>query len=686
MDNLNALPPGYRLQEYEVVRVLGVGGFGITYLCFDHNLDQARAIKEYLPNDLAIRMGDNTVRWKATEAKDDFEAGLKSFLDEARRLARFKHDNIVNVHRSFSELGTAYIVMEYAEGETLASILDQKGTLTEKELKRILLPILNGLEEVHKVLIHRDIKPGNIIIRDVDDSPVLLDFGSARQAAGSKSKSMTAIVTAGFAPMEQYSTQGNQGPWTDVYALGCLCYRALTGEPPKEAPLRIRNDPVVPVSVVCKGKVDPGFLQAIDWALKVYEEERPQSVHAWREAILGGKIAESAASSVTKLAAKDGLGRDLENKGGGKKVSADLPSKRGPAVLIAAVVLMLVVAAYVIPLIQSRVSNDSGESIVESPLVPRDEASVTPVDTTPDPAEPGPTEPETTEPETAVAVVPDIPVVERAETIPPAIEQEPVVTEVIANVVPFPDVRRVGTVFRDQLADGTLGPIMVTVPAGQFRMGNSQGNGEADEEPAHEVYLSAAFAMAKYEVTFADYDKYANATGVALPFDGGFGRGAQPLINISWYDAVAYAAWLSAQTGEVYRLPSEAEWEYAGRAGSTSGYPWGGSVGEAMANCRGCASVSSNAPTPVGAFPPNAFGINDLQGNVWEWVQDCARDSYEGAPADGSVWIGDEICSRVLRGGSWSSSPNQLRSSYRNWYPPVEADDTVGFRLVREIE
>lgn len=661
-EHMLALPPGYRLQEYEILRVLGVGGFGITYLCFDHNLDQARAIKEYLPNDWAIRLPDNTVRWKATESKDDFEAGLKSFLDEARRLAKFKHDNIVKVHRSFSELGTAYIVMEYAEGETLSSMLDQKGTLSEKELKSVLLPILNGLEEVHKVLIHRDIKPGNIIIRDADDSPVLLDFGSARQAAGSKSKSMTAIVTAGFAPIEQYSTQGNQGPWTDIYALGCLCYRALSGEPPREAPLRIRNDPLVPLSQLCKGKADAHFLAAIDWAMKVYEEERPQDISTWRAALLEGKQAPTASSSPTAKAANSS--------------SATTPGKRSPVMMI---LLLLVVAG-------------AGAAFVLPPLLEpeQDSAVVTPDATietpativTPEPQDPPPAE---------VVVVPDpepeIP--DEPEPEPPQPRSEPntppQVTDVIANASPAPDVSNAGQVFRDSLIDSTLGPLMVTLPIGTYEMGNSRGNGEPDEEPAHPVVLASWFAMGKYEITFDDYAKFATATNRPMPEDAGWGRGKQPVLNVNWYDAAEYALWLSEQTGAIYRLPTEAEWEYAARAGSSSSYAWGGSVGEAMANCLGCTTSNRNATAPVGSFPVNAFGLHDMQGNVWEWVEDCARDSYLGAPVDGSAWSGDQVCSRILRGGSWQSSPNHLRSTYRNWYPAADKDNTTGFRLVREI-
>ena len=174
--------------------------------------------------------------------------------------------------------------MDYVEGEDLSAYLTRKGTLSEDELKGILYPLLDGLEVVHRAdFLHRDIKPGNIVLRK-DGSPVLLDFGAARQAIGAKSRSITSIVTPGYAPIEQYSSRGDQqGPWTDLYALGGVCYRALTGQVPDDAMDRVRDDPLIPVSQRCAGRVSGDFLSAIDEALSVDEGNRPQSVAAWRE-------------------------------------------------------------------------------------------------------------------------------------------------------------------------------------------------------------------------------------------------------------------------------------------------------------------------------------------------------------------------------------------------------------------
>ena len=283
-----ALPQGTRIGDFEFHRVLGHGGFGITYLGWNHALDIPVAIKEYLPSDLATRESDLSVVPQSSQATADFQWGLDRFIDEARILARFQHPNIVRVHHFFHANSTAYIVMEYAEGETLSAYLTRKGVLTESELKAILHPILDGLEEVHQAdFLHRDIKPGNIIIRDEDESPVLIDFGAARQAVGAKSRSVTSIVTPGYAPIEQYSTRGDQGPWTDIYALGGVCYRALTDDVPADATDRMRRDPLIPVSDRCRGQASHEFLAAIDHALQVDEDARPQSVSTWRDELKG---------------------------------------------------------------------------------------------------------------------------------------------------------------------------------------------------------------------------------------------------------------------------------------------------------------------------------------------------------------------------------------------------------------
>jgi formylglycine-generating enzyme required for sulfatase activity len=249
-----------------------------------------------------------------------------------------------------------------------------------------------------------------------------------------------------------------------------------------------------------------------------------------------------------------------------------------------------------------------------------------------------------------------------------------------------PQVLSAGKVFRDRLKIGREGPEMVVVGAGSFEMGALQGSGENDEVPIHTVRIRKSFAVGRFEVTFGEYDQFAKATNRQFPIDQGWGRGRQPVIFVSWQDAVEYTKWLSAQTGKRYRLPTEAEWEYAARGGQGTAYWWGQDWMKGMANCRDCGSPWDKKTAPVGSFKPNPFGLYDTAGNVWEWVEDCRHDNYSGAPADGSPWTSGGNCvRRMIRGGSWVNLPRYLRSSNRGRYYPDNREDFIGFRLVQEF-
>jgi formylglycine-generating enzyme required for sulfatase activity len=253
-----------------------------------------------------------------------------------------------------------------------------------------------------------------------------------------------------------------------------------------------------------------------------------------------------------------------------------------------------------------------------------------------------------------------------------------------------PDLRP-GQVFRDRMKNGTNVPEMVVIPAGRFRMGDIQGKGRKDEKPVHEVHIGKRFGMSRYEITFDQYDEFARATGRDLPDDEEFGRGRRPVIRVSWNDAGDYAAWLSQQTGKRYRLPTEAEWEYAARGGTETAYWWGDEMKPGFANCISCGTRPDNRQTaPVGSFKPNPFGLYDTAGNVGEWVQDCWHENYQGAPSDGSAWGKEDngdCDGRVHRGGAFRSvNKVNVRSSSRDMYRAGARPNHVGFRLVREIE
>ena len=286
----NSLQPGYKLHWYHIIKILGQGGFGITYLAHDTNLDQQVAIKEYLPTDLAVRENDISVHPVSEGHRESYEWGLERFISEARTLAKFKHHNIVRVLSVFTENNTAYMVMEYEHGEPMDALIKNRKTIEEEKLKSILMPMLDGLEQVHKEgFIHRDIKPPNIYIR-TDGSPVLLDFSSARQSLGIQTKTLTTMVSPGYAPFEQYTSKSDkQGPWTDIYGLGATLYRAVTGIGPtdamdrSEALLHTNKDVYVPASKIAHENYSEGFLAAIDHALLFKTDERPQSIGEWRK-------------------------------------------------------------------------------------------------------------------------------------------------------------------------------------------------------------------------------------------------------------------------------------------------------------------------------------------------------------------------------------------------------------------
>lgn len=279
-----ALPVGTDLFEFRIEQVLGHGGFGITYLATDTNLDEHVAIKEYMPSEIAVRTSDSTVRAKTRSDDQILEEGLNSFLEEARTLARCRHRNIVRVRRFFRLNGTAYIVLEYEYGQTLSQYLETLKMDNDK-LRDLLWGVLDGLDQVHALAtLHRDLKPSNIIVRP-DMSPVLIDFGAARNFQSRSSASVTAIATAGYSAPEQY-IGGQQGPWTDIYALGAVAYRIVSGTTPPDSLRRLRKDPLVPASSM-DVPYDSALLETIDWMLKVEESDRPISVDAVRDSLAG---------------------------------------------------------------------------------------------------------------------------------------------------------------------------------------------------------------------------------------------------------------------------------------------------------------------------------------------------------------------------------------------------------------
>ena len=317
MDNLLALPIGTELAgDYRIRQVLGAGGFGITYLAEETPLNRGVAIKEYFPSDFAAREGTTLVRSKSRSQDEDYRWGLERFIEEAQALATFDHANIVRVYRYFRQNNTGYMVLKLEEGRSFKAWLDGLNRRPQQsELDAIAGPLLQALETIHaRSFLHRDIAPDNIMIRP-DGTPVLIDFGSARREVANHMRNLSVLVKPGYSPVEQYAQDGRrQGPWSDIYALAATLYHAVTGKRPVDAPVRMQSDDLEPARTAAKGVYRLDFLGAIDAALRLPIEARPQSIAEWRPMLLETRAAKVPERKPAPAAKAAGRTRKLDGE------------------------------------------------------------------------------------------------------------------------------------------------------------------------------------------------------------------------------------------------------------------------------------------------------------------------------------------------------------------------------------
>ncbi|WP_017302979.1 bifunctional serine/threonine-protein kinase/formylglycine-generating enzyme family protein [Spirulina subsalsa] len=570
--------PGTKIfgDRYTIEKQIKKGGFGITYLVKDRQgrqwvlktlKDEVMTEAEYIPY------------------KEKF---LRDFDRETAKIAICRHRHIVEVENHFNHEGLPCMVMEYIQGQDLGDRVARGGVLSEEVALRYIRQVGAALNVMHeKGLLHRDIKPQNIMVRLPDDEAVLIDFGIAREFIPNLTQTHTFALTPCYAPIEQYDEQEHRGEFTDVYALAATLYYVLTGTLPPIATMRTRRD-----RLVIPKHWSAELRNAIKQGMAVEPDDRPRTVAAW-------------------LAL-------LPNSGGG------LPSFSFETVRV----------------------NDRGEIIQKIPGQAR--------------------------------------------------------------------------YYPQDLGDGVRLE-MVEIPGGTFLMGTEEAEierlckkydrkGFRRESPQHSVRVSP-FLMGKTPITQNQWRVVVERVGKIVrdlnPDPSHFKGGDRPVEKVSWYDAVEWCARLSKLTGKEYRLPSEAEWEYACRAGTTTPFAFGETITPDLVNYDGNYTFG-NAPkgeyrketTPVASFPPNGFGLYDCHGNVWEWCFDPFHDNYQGAPGDGRVWdenvndnryqkpstnlkvlLKESDSTFVLRGGSWFHYPVSCRSAYRNHYQRADVNFSLGFRV-----
>jgi formylglycine-generating enzyme required for sulfatase activity len=592
--------------RYKIIRLLGSGGFGQTYLAEDLDIPSNPKPKCVVKH-LRPQNRDPGV----------IQVAQNLFNREAEVLYRLGnlHNQIPKLFAHFQEGGEFYLVQEFIDGEDLSKEIFTGKCFEEDSVKQLLEEILEVLAVVHQQnIIHRDIKPANLMRRRHDGKIILIDFGAVKEimTVNAEGHSDTvAIGSPGYMPNEQAARQAKL--CSDVYAVGMLGIFALTGIQPQQLPI----DPTTG-EVIWRNwtKVSLGFARVLDKMVLYHFSQRYHS-------------AAEALQAVSQLKPKP---------------KPSLPRREVLKTLgwLGAGVGLTVVGGKLI-----SGNSDSEPQIPSTTLEP----AVTQITATP----------------TSLQTL-------KFETV--TVNQRGDITKRQNQEAKY---------FVENLGNGiTLE--MVQIPGGTFTMGSpaTEAKRYSSESPQRQVKVPAFF-MGRYEVTQDQYQAIIGSN------PSNFKGGKRPVEQVSWNEAVEFCKRLSQQTGRKYRLPSEAEWEYACRAGTTTPFYFGETITPTLVNFNGSATPYASAPkgiyreetTEVGNFPPNAFGLYDMHGNVWEWCEDNWHDNYQGAPTDGSAWLtGGDNSRRLLRGGSWFNNPENCRSANRYRSSPDDRFIIIGFRVV----
>ncbi|MBD2664146.1 serine/threonine protein kinase [Richelia sinica FACHB-800] len=607
-------------QRYQVIRVLGSGAFGDTYLAQD--LD--------LPNHPQCVVKHLQIKPPNTAAA--LPIARRLFAQEAEALQKLGiHDQIPQLFAYFEENSEFYLVQEFVKGQDLSQEVYPQHKLPENQVKKLLREILEVLNFVHQQnIIHRDLKPQNIMRRSGDGKVMLIDFGAVKESMRVNAQGQTiltvAIGTSGYMPSEQ--TAGSPKLASDVYAVGMLGIYALTGIQPHQLPKDPTTEEVIWRN---RANVSEEFAKILTKMVRYHFSARYQN-------------AQEALKALTP--------------------PLSLPPKtdRRHFLQLASVA----VGGFGLAVVGNKLFSGSGEkttsvSSTSSPLPfpePSTQFTQTPVSTTSNNL--------------------------NLKTF----NFEVVKTDSRGSIISKSNSS--ARYYEEDLGNGVILE-MVDIPGGTFMMGSpeTEEGRVYNESPQHQVTVPSFF-MGKYQLTQAQYQAVIGSNPSYFKGDDSTSlTNHRPVEQVSWDDAVKFCQRLSQKTGKTYRLPSEAEWEYACRAETTTPFYFGESITTDLVNYDGNSTYKDapkglyrNQTTFVGTFPPNAFGLYDMHGNVWEWCQDTWHDNYINAPRNGSAWISPSETRRILRGGSWYNNPENCRSAYRYYNVAGFNHNLHGFRVV----
>lgn len=701
-------------RRYRLERLIGMGGMGQVWQATD------LATHAELGHSAVVAL--KILPPQLTQSP----AHAKLLIEEATQARRLAHDNIVRVYEWAQDPATSsyFIIMECLEGQDLDAWLAEHGTATPAQVEQMLRPVAEALQyawDKHR-LVHRDLKPGNVFLTKAGEIK-LLDFGIASRARSTGTDLGLATPnagTAGYRAPEAGTSQGTPRPQVDVYAVAVMIYQLLEGrlpfdqhtallEPARPAALNARQWEVLKRGFANRAGERPESVAELLDALKQAAEPSAEEA-AQREA---ARKAERAAAAQQEREAR--AAREQRSRSDAIARAEEEEQKRQKEVELAARRKAEALAAAQEKARQDQLRREQEKQRkaqaeqeakerkerLRQQLIARRDADALKARQAEE------------EYQRKMAQL-KAEAAYRAEQERHRKEQAARKAAELAALLPTASspVADAEGVLRDRFADGSgVGPDLVLIPTGRFQMGSSEHEHKIavkagaqktwlDRElPAHWVGIEQSFALGRYPVTVGEWRAFVKATGWQSKMDvdwqqPGFAQDERhPVVCVSWHDAQLYLQWLSEKTGQEYRLPSEAEWEYACRAGSHTAFSFGDEITPEHANYDGHFTYndgpkgsSHGGTTRVGSYQPNPWGLFDMHGNVWEWTQDTVHDNYLGAPIDGSAWEqGGDKARRILRGGAWLYQPRYLRSALRNGYSALLANDVVGFRVARKL-